>query len=181
ALSFHHRIVDNSDFSDLLGLNFNQYAENRLGFDTKIDWIVGLWLEGAWINSQKDIGMLTNQTTLNAGIDYTFNLGNGLLATYEHLIVSSDSDPFGFSNPFEFSLLSISYPLGLFDNVSAIFYYNWENDDVYSFLNWQRTYNRLSFHLMAYWNPEIFNIPQQNLGSNMFGGKGIQIMFVFNH
>jgi hypothetical protein len=181
ALTFHHRIVDNTELADLLGLNFYQYEENRLGFDTKIDWIVGLWLEGSWTNSSKNIGVLTNQTLLNAGIDYTFGLGNGLLATYEHLILSTDINPFNFDSPINFSLLSVSYPIGLFDNINAIFYYSWENDDVYSFLNWQRTYNRLSFHLMAYWNPEIFNIPQQNLGSNMFGGKGVQIMLVFNH
>ena len=181
ALSFHHRLVDNTELSDIMGFNFDQYAENRLGFDTKLDWIVGLWLEGAWISSQKNIGMLTNQTILNAGIDYTFGLGNGLLTTFEHLMASSDADPFSFSNPIEFSLMSISYPVNLFDNVSGIFYYNWENHDVYSFINWQRSYNKFSFHLMAYWNPDTFDIPQQNLGSNMFGGKGVQMMIVFNH
>lgn len=181
ALTFHHRLVNDTDLSDVFELNFDKYSENRIGFDTKVDWIVGVWFEGAWINSQKYIGMLTNQTILNAGIDYTFGMGNGLLTTFEHLIASSDADPFSFSNSIEFSLMSISYPINLFDNVSAIFYYNWENHDVYSFINWQRTYNKLSFHLMAYWNPETFDIHQQNLGSNLFGGKGIQIMIVFNH
>lgn len=181
AISYHHRKVKTESFYDLLGLAFDKYSENRLGFDTKIDWVVGMWFEGGWINSQKNIGLFTNQALLNAGIDYTFSAGNGLLAVYEHLIVSSDFKPFEFANPFQFSLLSLSYPIGLFDNVGAIFYYSWENDGLYSFLNWQRTYNRLSFHLMAYWNPISFDLPQQSLGSNMFGGKGVQIMFVFNH
>ncbi len=181
AISFHHRKVDNTDFSLPLNLDFEYHSENRLGLDTKIDWIVGFWAEGSWTNSKQTIGILTNQVLINAGIDYTFGLGNGLLATYEHLILSTDINPFNFDSPINFSLLSVSYPIGLLDNINAIFYYGWENEEVYSFLNWQRTYNRLSFHLMAYWNPEIFNIPQQNLGSNVFGGKGVQIMFVFNH
>jgi hypothetical protein len=181
AITYHHRIANTENIFDFLGLNFEKYAENRLGLDAKVDWVVGLWIEGAWINSQKNIGLFTNQTLLNAGIDYTFGFGNGLLAVYEHLLVSSDAKPFEFVTPFQFSLLSISYPVGLLDNIGAMFYYSWNNNDIYSFLNWQRTYNRFSFHIMAYWNPEAFNLPQQNLGSNLFGGKGIQVMLVFNH
>jgi len=62
-----------------------------------------------------------------------------------------------------------------------MFYYSWEMEQVYSFMNWQRTYNRISLHLMAYWNPESVTLPQQNLNSNLFGGKGVQFMFVLNH
>jgi hypothetical protein len=181
ALTYHHRKANTQNLNDILELSFEKYAENRLGFDTKIDWVVGLWFEGAWINSQKEVGHFTNQTLLNTGMDYTFGIGNGLLAVYEHLIVSSDIKPFEFASPFQFSLLSLSYPIGLFDNLSAIFYYSWNSNDVYSFFNWQRTYNKLSFHVMAYWNPETFDLPQQNLGNNLFGGKGIQVMLVFNH
>jgi hypothetical protein len=181
ALSYHHRIASTSRIKEIMGLTFDNFGENKLGFDTKIDWVVGLWLEGSWSNSSKNIGLLSNQTLLNAGIDYTFGLGNGLLAVYEHLLASSDYKPFELKNTFNFSLLSLSYPIGLFDNVGTIFYYSWEMNQVYSFFNWQRTFNKLSFHLMAYWNPETLNLPQQNLGSNMFGGKGVQVMLVFNH
>jgi hypothetical protein len=181
AITYHNRKASTLNISDLLMPDFERYTENRIGFDAKVDWVVGLWVEGAWINSRKDIGLFTNQTLLNTGVDYTFGIGNGLLAVYEHLIVSSDVNPFEFVSPFQFSLLSLSYPVGLFDNLSAMFYYSWNNSDVYSFLNWQRTYNRLSFHVMAYWNPKTLDLPQQNLGSNLFGGKGIQVMLVLNH
>jgi hypothetical protein len=34
---------------------------------------------------------------------------------------------------------------------------------------------------MAYWNPERFIIPAQGSGENLFAGKGVQLMLVFNH
>ena len=37
------------------------------------------------------------------------------------------------------------------------------------------------FYVMGYWNPERYNIPTQTISQNMYAGKGIQIMFVFNH
>ncbi len=181
GISLHHRRAKVESLFDVLPFDFEMYQENRVGVDAKIDWIVGLWVEGSWVNSSKNLGLLTNQTLLNVGCDYTFGVGNGILAVYEHLLVSSDVKPFDFASPFQLSLLSVSYPVSLFDNISTMFYYSWNSNDVYSFLSWQRTYNKLSFHLMAYWNPETFNLPQQNLGSNIFGGKGIQAMLVFNH
>lgn len=180
ALTFHHRLADTRNLAPFLPA-YSKLAENRLGFDIKIDWITGLWMEGAWINTEKNLGMLTNQAIFNAGLDYTFGVGNGLLLIYEHLLVSSDESPFEFSNTMNFSVLSLSYPISLFDNLNSLIYYNWEDKQVYTFLNWQRQYNKITLHLMAYWNPESFNLPQQNIQSNMFGGKGFQVMFVFNH
>ena len=180
ALSFHHRRVDTRNMALILPA-YSIMPENRLGFDIKIDWLAGIWFEGAWIHNGENLGPLTNQAILNAGADYTFGLGNGLLIIYEHLIVSSDEKPFEFENKMNFSVLSASYPIGLFDNLNALIYYSWDHEQVYTFLNWQRQYNKISLHLMAYWNPETFNLPQQNIQSNMFGGKGLQVMFVFNH
>jgi hypothetical protein len=37
------------------------------------------------------------------------------------------------------------------------------------------------FYIMAYWNPESFQLPALTDSQNIFAGKGIQIMFVFNH
>jgi hypothetical protein len=180
ALSFHHRRVDTRNMALILPA-YPGMPENRLGFDIKIDWLAGMWFEGVWISNGENLGPLTNQAILNAGADYTFGLGNGLLLIYEHLIVSSDEKPFEFANKLNFSVLSASYPIGLFDNLNALLYYSWDHEQVYTFLNWQRQYNKISLHFMAYWNPETFNLPQQNIQSNLFGGKGFQVMFVFNH
>ncbi len=182
ALSYHHRTTFYSSFTHEFGEpNYPTLPENRIGFDAKIDWFVGFWVEASWKHFSKNLGLFTNQTLVNLGADYTLGIGNGLLVTYEHLVVAYDSVSFQFENPVSFSLMSISYPIGLFDNVGAMVYYSWEMDQVYSFVNWQRTYNRISLHLMAYWNPENIFLPQQNLSSNLFGGKGVQFMFVFNH
>jgi len=35
--------------------------------------------------------------------------------------------------------------------------------------------------LIAYLNPEQYQLPAQAGSQNMFAGKGIQVMFVFNH
>ncbi len=102
--------------------------------------------------------MLTNQLVLNAGIDYTFGVGSGLYVAYEQLYASYDETPFKFSNTLTFSLLTMNYPLGLFDKLSTIIYYNWTDNDVYSFLNWQRHFDNTMFYLMAYWNPDTFQL-----------------------
>jgi hypothetical protein len=78
-------------------------------------------------------------------------------------------------------MISAGYPLGLFDRLSSIVYYNWSDDKIYTFLNWQRQFDKIMFYLMAYWNPETFQLPAQTSSMNIFAGKGIQLMFVFNH
>jgi hypothetical protein len=180
AFSYHHRkAMYEPPFISTVPRS--EYTENKLGFDTKVDWIVGLWVEGSRNLFGKDLEGLINHTLLNIGTDYTFAIGNGLLAVYEHLFILYDEKPIFKKKEYQFSLLSISYPIGIFDNLSAMVYYSWDMDEFYTFLNWQRTYNRISLHLMTYWNPETFNLPQQNLSNNLFGGKGVQFMFVFNH
>ena len=72
----------------------------------------------------------------------------------EQLVVSYDEKPFEFSNTVTFSGLSVSYPLGLFDNLGAIVFYDWTNDALYNFVNWHKQFNKISLYLMAFWNPE---------------------------
>jgi hypothetical protein len=36
-------------------------------------------------------------------------------------------------------------------------------------------------YLMAYWNPEEYRIPTQEMEQNLYAGRGIQLMFVLNH
>lgn len=174
AVSYHNRLVDT-----LFG--FKEIRENRIGFDAKLDLVVGLWVEGVWINNNENLGAFSNQEIINIGTDYTFGIGNGLTMIYEQLVFSYDNDAFAFSNPASFSILSLSYPVGLFDNVSTILYYDWTNENVYSFVNWQRQYDKFMIYIMGYWNPKNYKIPTQGIGEMLFAGKGVQVMFVFNH
>lgn len=180
ALSYNYRIADTRDLGGTIP-PFSEVGENKIGFDIKLDLIVGLWFEGSWVTKNKELGMLTNQEIFNAGIDYTFGIGNGLYVIYEQLVAANDEKPFNFQNTTSFSLMSLSYPVGLFDNLSGIVYYDWKNRKSYNFLNWKKQFNNITLYLMGYWNPENYYIPSQGDGQNLFAGKGIQIMLVMNH
>jgi hypothetical protein len=180
ALTYHHRVAETRSMGELVP-SFSKIPEDRLGFDIKLDLIAGIWLEGTWVHKDKDLGILTNQEILNIGADYTFGAGNGLYVIFEQLIASNDKKPFEFENTTSFSLLSVSYPLSLFDNISGIVYYDWKNSNSYNFLNWQRQFNNVTLYFIGYWNPDRYNIPTQGEGQNLFAGKGIQLMLVWNH
>jgi hypothetical protein len=77
--------------------------------------------------------------------------------------------------------MSLSYPVSIFDNLSAIVYYDWNNKKAYNFLNWQKQFDNITLYFMGFWNPKDYNIPEQGVGQNLFAGRGIQVMLVFNH
>jgi hypothetical protein len=180
AFSYHHRVADSREMGSGIA-PFDKIPENRFGFDAKWDLKTGLWVEGSWTNKRKNLGMMTNQLILNAGIDYTFGIGNGLYVVYEQLLAANDEEAFNFQNTTSFSLLSLSYPVGLFDNISGIVYYDWKNKSAYNFLNWQQQFNNIILYIMGYWNPVDYNIPTQDSDQKLFAGKGIQVMLVLNH
>jgi hypothetical protein len=180
GMSYHHRIADTRDLDSLVPV-YAHLPENRFGLDIRFDYVIGCWLEASYNRKSEDLGFFTNQEIINLGIDYTFGIGNGLYGIFEQLIYSSDQDAFTFKNTTTFSLLSLSYPVGLFDKLSAIIYYNWTDNSLYNFINWQRDFNRISLYVMGYWNPENYHIPLQGSGENLYAGKGIMLMIVFNH
>ncbi len=180
ALTYHHRVADSRTTAGIIHA-FSSIPENRIGIDAKWDLKTGVWIEGSYTNKGKDVGMYTNQLALTAGIDYTFAVGSGLYVAYEQLLASYDETPFALKNKTSFSLMTISYPIGIFDKLTAIVYYNWTGHSVYNFLNWQRQFNNIILYCMAYWNPETFNLPAQETSQNIFAGKGIQLMLVLNH
>ncbi len=180
GLSYHYREAE-SKVNDMILPAYSRIPEHRMGIDVRQDYVLGMWLEASWIYKAKDMGMFTHQELLNAGLDYTFALGNGLGANFEHLFAAYDREAFRFEEALNFTALSFSYPFGLFDSLSAILYYDHSHDQLYSFVNWQRQYNKVSIHLMAYSNPENYNLPTQGNMQNIFAGEGVQIMFVYNH
>lgn len=121
------------------------------------------------------------QRALNIGLDYTFGLANGLNVIGEHFVMTACQKAWSSGETIKFSALALNYPLGLLDTLTGIIYYDWKNKDIYSFLRWQRTYDRWSFHVMAFWNPERFAIYQAGQDNNLFTGKGFQIMVVYNY
>jgi hypothetical protein len=179
AISYNHRIAEGGELGGFSV--YNEIPENKFGFDIKLDMIVGCWFEGSWVTKNKDLNLFTNQEIFNFGIDYTFGIGNGLYAIAEQLLAAYDENPFNFQKTSSFSLLSLSYPVGLFDTLSGIVYYDWNNNNSYNFLTWQKQFNTINFYLMGYWNPANYIIPAQDGGENLFAGRGVQIMLVWNH
>ncbi|MCD6564713.1 MAG: hypothetical protein J7K53_02100 [Bacteroidales bacterium] len=180
AISYNHRVADSRDLDELVPV-FNKIPENKIGIDAKLDMIVGLWFEGVWVNKSKNLGDYTNQEIMTAGVDYTFGIGSGLYVVLEHMLFTNDEKAFQFSNTLNFSGFSVRYPIGMFDNISAIFYYDWTNNSVYNFLNWYRQFDHTTLYVMGYWNPENPQMPAMGTARNLYGGKGVQVMFVYNH
>lgn len=178
AFSYHHRTADSRNL-DSLGLM--KIPENRIGIDGKWDLRVGLWFEASYIQKQRNLGPLTNQLMLNVGTDYTFGVGNGLNVVVEQLFIGFDSKPFAFEQPTTFTAMTLSYPIGLFDNVSTVLYYDWGSNSLFSFLNWQMSLNNFTLFAMGYVNPRFAQLPQQNDLVNPFSGAGVQLMVVYNH
>jgi hypothetical protein len=198
AATYHHRKMDlekglndflssvsvpvPNEMLSLIDLSDIDAPENRFGVDGKWDMEIGFWLEAVLIHHDIDLfPELKYRRFVNVGGDYTFGLGNGLHALGEHLILEISEEPFGSGERFQFSALSLNYPVGLVDNVTGVLYYDWENESWYRFVNWQRTYDTWRFYLMAFWNPEQFQIYQGQEQIHTFAGKGIQVMAVYNH
>ncbi len=180
ALSYHHRYVNTTPLESSFPA-FEKAPENRIGLDGRWDLGIGLWFEGAWINNEKNLGPYTNQKLCNIGTDNTFGVGKGIHAVLEQLFVSYIANFSTWTNSISFTGLTLSYPAGIFDNLSTIFYYDWTHKSLYNFFYWQRQYNKITIYFMAYWNPRSYNIPLATGSENLYGGRGIQLMFVFNH
>jgi len=174
AFSYHHRRIEIPELLDIA-------PENRLALDGKWDIGIGIWFESVLTHQSSDLLPFPWQSALNIGLDYTFGLGNGLNVTAEHFIYGAGREAFQAQEDIKFSALALNYPMSLLDNITGIFYYDWDNKEFYNFLSWQRTYDRWSFYLMGFWNPESFQIYQTQTGNNLFSGQGIQFMVVFNY
>jgi len=179
GFTYHHR---NTDASELLqNETYNSIPENRFAVDAKLDLIVGLWLEATYIRKAEDIGQLTHQNLLNIGTDYTFGLGNGLTVVAEQFISSSRQETFVLENNSQITATSFSYPIGFFDTITTLAYYNWEAQNTTFFLNYQHQFKKLTGYAMVSYNPETQQGIQQNELINNFSGPGFRLMLVYNH
>lgn len=182
ALTYHHRTMDPGQGPFALEqIDALSLPEDRYALDGKWDLGIGFWFEGTLTHQRTDLLPFSWQRAINIGLDYTFGLGNGLHALTESFFYTSSDKAFGSGDGITFSALSLGYPLGLLDNLSCIVYYDWENKDLYSFLNWRRTYDQWTINIIGFWNPEQFQIYQNLPENTLYAGKGFQIMIVFNY
>ena len=182
GLSYHYREADLSTVTGIpADTGGHSVPENRLGLDGKWDIGIGVWFEAVIIHEQTEIPGMTYQRQWTLGADYTFDIGNGLTALTEYFRDEHPISVFGRAVGLGFSGLSLNYPLGTLDRISAILYRDWTDHDWYRLLTLQRTYDNWIIYLLGFWNPDIIQLYQTQGSSSLFAGTGIQLMIVFNH
>ncbi len=180
GLTYHNRTVD-SPPNPVQDPEIERIPEHRIGLDGKWDLGVGIWFEVSHLWKQVDLGPFTNQSAFNLGLDYTFGIANGLGFIAEHMIFSFDENPMEWKDPFHFTAATLSYPIGFFDSISSVIYYNWTTNDPTFFINYQHQFSKFDMYIMGYYNPENQGGIQQNELVYSFTGPGLRVMLVYNH
>jgi len=182
AVSFHHRKAELSIINDTLPFIYNEkFPEDRIGFDGKWDLGIGLWFEGVVKHNNMDNPLIKPwETYFNLGADYTFPLGNGLniIAEYFRYSMKEELTETGVNTTF--LAAAANYPLGIMNSITAMIYYNQDEQAWYRIINLQRKYDYWSFYLLAFWNPLEINLYSAVQDRNLFAGKGIMLMGVVN-
>ncbi|TFH25745.1 MAG: hypothetical protein E4H10_08975 [Bacteroidia bacterium] len=181
AATYHHRTADPGPvLPDSVTLG-ETAPENRIALDAKLDLAVGLWIEAAFSHQDFTYTNINYKSMMNAGMDYTFGLGNGVHVMTEAFGYLQGEKAFGSEQQIWFGLLSASYPVSLIHNVSAMLFYDFSNNNFYRFINWSIAYDRWSFYIMGFWNPDTYNLYNVDPRTSLYGGWGFQLMAVFNH
>ena len=179
ALSFHHKTINAGKLMNSEA--FNKVPETRLALDGKWDVKVGFWFETTWVHRSEDLGIYTNKSMYNVGTDYTFGMGNGLNIAGEHLVTAFDKHGLGFSRTSHITAATLSYPLGLDDNVSTVLSYNWELKHASVFLNYEHRFDKFTGYIMAYYTPEQPQSVEKEDLINDLSGPGFRIMIVYDY
>jgi len=182
GISYHHREADLNNLTGIpAGTGEFSVPENRFALDGKWDIEIGVWFEAVIIHEQTEIPGMKYQRLWTLGADYTFDIGNGLTVLTEYFRDEHPNNILGPENGIGFSGLSLNYPLGTLDRISAILYRDWSNYEWYRLLTLQRTYDNWIIYLLGFWNPNNIQLYQTQTGNSLFAGSGIQLMVVFNH
>ena len=182
--AYHHRNVDLGAVAapgdPAAPVAVEPAPEDRVGFDGKWDVGVGVWLEAALIHQDSPLVPAPYQRAMTLGVDYTFGVGNGLTALAEHFRLDSSAGAFTRGEAQNFSALFLRYPLGLLDDLTGIFYYDWKSGEFSRFLTWKRTYDSLAFNLIVFSNPRQVTVFPGQTASSSFAGAGIQFLLSYD-
>ncbi len=181
AGTYHHRKVSPDNILPDSLHTGTLYNENRVALDGKFNMLIGLWFEGMLTHQNLDFSPYDYKTLLNGGADYTFGVGNGLTVTGEWFSYLTGEQPFAGDQSAHLAGISATYPMNIIHNLNAILFYDITNRNFYRFVNWTLAYDRWTFHLMGFWNPETYELYTFRQTNNLFGGWGLQFMAVFNH
>jgi hypothetical protein len=157
-------------------------AEDRFGLDGKWDLGagVGVWFEAALVHQRTALLPLPYQRAYTLGADHTFALGRGLHVLAEHFRIDWSDRAFAAGRGLTFTALSLRYPLGVRDEISGIFYYDWPDHGLYRFVGWTHRTHAITFSAIAFWDPEEIFFFQGLAGSGSFAGTGFEIILAYN-
>ena len=176
AVTAHHRNLCPPARFDEYSDNDITRKETRLALDGRWDVVVGAWFEAVVQNHQSS-GTHRFTKMLTLGTDYTFGIGNGLYVLAEHMINQNSNELLSMNQEYQLSALMVSYPLGMFDNLSLMAYYSWEADDIIQYASWQRSYDNFIVNLALFHFPDTQFSNINTIG----GGYGAQLMLIYNH
>lgn len=174
AATFHTRQVDAAL------LRTENFREHRFAMDGRWEVEIGFWFEA--VAQQQDTDMIADEWTkmLTLGADYTFAVSNGLHVVAEHLLSVSAEELAGWDDDTQVSALSVNYPLGLWDSLSAIGYYAWEPQQYSQYVRWQRMYDTLTLTFSLFHYPEAAATAALTHHAGLRGYGG-QIMVTYYH
>jgi hypothetical protein len=182
ALTTHYRKVHAVNMLSSAWNDYRLLNENRIGLDGKWDVGVGLWFESSTtITQQNSIMVPRFQDMWNVGMDYTLPVGNGVGVTLEYLRYHAGNEFFVNGNTANLVGVMLSYPLSIMDNLSAMLFYLPEQNALFNYVTWSRNYDKWSIYAIGFWNPtnaQMLTIQSGN--SNLFAGKGLQVMVSYN-
>lgn len=177
-----NNLVNNSIFqvSDEF-LSSVPITESRLGLHGKWDLEVGLWFETGISHFSENIFIPEWTDMWNAGVDYTFGLGNGLGATIEYFRYHTGNKLMLGGQDVNLIGTMLNYPLTINDQLSAMFFVLPENKRVFNYISWNKSLDNIVFYVFAFWNPEDVLLPGfQSSSRNLFSGKGVQCMLSYH-
>ncbi len=173
AASFNRRHVDSSDYNNKETSVMSYGMENRYALDGHWDVGPGLWFEASAGKIEVNRDESLWQKFLTVGTDYTFDILSGIHILCEHFVRSSGPKLDENDDTYRFSALSADLGISMLDTITAIGYYDWEEEKIYSYLGLQRTYDN--------WLVDVSIFSGREDGDGIYGGTGVQCMLTFNH
>lgn len=175
AATFHTRRVDGGRFMA------PDFRENRFALDGRWDIGIGIWFEGVFQQQKTRIVPYEWTKRITLGMDYTFDIGNGIYTLVEHMGVGFSNKVSGWRDDTHISALYVTYPVGMLDSLTAIGYYYWDQEQYYQYLNWTRTYDHITLSFGLFYYPEVKGEHSSFFQERMTGERGGQITVIFNH
>lgn len=184
ALSSNFRKINVPNLVSSIPNNDYLLDESRIGLDGKWDVGVGLWFETSVNITDKKNNLIPTvskvQDMWNIGADYTFPIGNGVGVTVEYFRYHSGEQFLVNGNTLNLIGSMFTYPLSILDNLSAMVFYVPGPDLLFNYVSWSRTYDNWSWYAIGFWNPTTPLAISQRQGTNIFAGKGVQLMVNYN-